>query len=178
MHFFYVERAISWILVLVVWHNAILIPDTNNDSILCSPYSGTTTSSSGQVSAIGLWVMLCHNELLVSHPDTSCRRIPLAFWYTHCTIKLYDFQVFRRTILKFLHVIVFIESWPIWRCDPTWAIETINSSMLANIGFEVLALLVRIRVLDSPNVGVPPVRHVYQYILFINYRFVWTFWFS
>ena len=159
MYLLYVERTVTWVLVFVIWHHLVLIPDANNDCILGSSYCSTTTSSSGHVCCICFWIMLSHHKFLVTHSNASCRWIPLAFSHTQRTIEFNDLQVFCWSIFQFLWMFIFIEPWPIWRCDPTRTIESIDSSVLTHIGLKVFVLLVRIRILNSPDVGVPAVRH-------------------
>ena len=166
VNLFDIDRAVSCILVFVIWHNWILVPNSNNDGILGPCNSSTTTSSTGEVSSIGFGVMLGHHKLLVAHSYTCCCRVALALGDTHCTIEFYYLQILCGTIFQFLGMLIFVKTWPIRGWNPARPINSINGSMLADISFQILALFVWIGILNSPDVRVPPVRHLY---LILNY---------
>ena len=159
MHLLHVQRTVSCILVLVIRHNRVLVPDANNDGVFGPGYSGSTTASSSHVCCVCFRVVLGHHKLLVAHSDTSCSWIPLSLRDPYRAIEFNNFKVLCSTVFELLRVFVLVEPWPVGRRCPARAIEAVNGGMLANIGLQVLVLFVRVGVLDPPDVRVPAVRH-------------------
>ena len=129
-------------MVLVVRHDRVFVPDANNDGVLGPGHSGAATPGSGQVCSIGLWVVLCHNELLVAHPDACRSGVPLALGDAHGAVEFDDLEVLCGPIVELLSVLVFVESWPVGGGGPARAIEAVDGGVLADVGLEVLVLLV------------------------------------
>ena len=159
LHLFNCESGVSCILVFVVRHDRVLVPDSNDNCILCPCYGCSTTTGSAQSGEIWFLIVLGAYELIVAHPHPGSRGIFIASWHSVHACEFAYMNFLLSHIFHCLIVLILKESWPVRRCDPGWAINTVNSSMLWRIRLHVLALLIGPRILDPPNVGIPSVRH-------------------
>ena len=159
LHLFNGECGVTTVLVFVVRHDCVLVPDTNDNCIFRSRYRCSTASRSAQCRLLWICIPYSAHELMVSHPHSCCRWVFIAFRHSIDTSKLVHVNLLRSSVFTILVVIIFKESGPIRRCDPGWAVNTVDSGMTGGISLRVFLLLIRPRILDPPNVGIPSVRH-------------------
>ena len=159
LHLFNCESGVSCVLVFVVRHDWVLVPDTNDNCILCPCYGCSTTTCSAQSSEHRFLIVLGAHKLLIAHPHTGSSRIFVTFRHSVDAYELTHVNFLRRHIFTFLIVLILEESWPVGRSDPGWAVNTVDSSMGGGVCLHVLGLFIWPRILDPPNVGIPSVRH-------------------